>query len=101
MTISGLEELTAQGLIDEVPPGGYPGRLGVDSTYDFSHDKLRTLVYEQTSLPRRRLLHRRAAETLGNFRPLQRILFGNEFFRVLVAEGDFQSLDQIHEHQLA
>ena len=32
---------------------------------DFSHEKLRTLVYEETSLARRRLLHRRIAETLA------------------------------------
>jgi tetratricopeptide (TPR) repeat protein len=32
--------------------------------YDFSHEKLRSLVYEDTSLARRRLLHRRVAEAL-------------------------------------
>src|SRR2546429_2220736 len=32
--------------------------------YDFSHERLRSLVYEETSLARRRLLHRRAAEAL-------------------------------------
>src|SRR5207253_543643 len=35
-------------------------------TYDFSHEKLRALVYEETSLARRRLLHRRVAEVLVN-----------------------------------
>ena len=33
-------------------------------TYDFYHDKLRALVYEEISLARRRLLHRRVAEAL-------------------------------------
>ncbi|HKZ54201.1 MAG TPA: AAA family ATPase [Anaerolineales bacterium] len=32
--------------------------------YDFRHDKLREFVYQQTSLARRRLLHRRVAEDL-------------------------------------
>jgi tetratricopeptide (TPR) repeat protein len=32
--------------------------------YDFGHEKLRALVYEETSLARRRLLHRRVAESL-------------------------------------
>ena len=32
--------------------------------YDFSHERLRSLVYEETSLARRRLLHRRVAEAL-------------------------------------
>jgi len=32
--------------------------------YDFSHERLRALVNEETSLARRRLLHRRVAETL-------------------------------------
>jgi tetratricopeptide (TPR) repeat protein len=51
--VSGLEELCARGLISEQPDG-----------YDFSHEQLRRLVLEQTSLARRRLLHRRAAEAL-------------------------------------
>ena len=50
-TVSALEELTARRLVAERETG-----------YDFSHDKLRALVYDQTSLARRRLLHRRAAE---------------------------------------
>ena len=55
--VGALEELTAQGLVRELP-GGEPA-------YDFSHQKLRELVYEEISLARRRLLHRRAAATLG------------------------------------
>ncbi len=58
-TLTALEELTSRGLIREVgsPVGGAPA-------YDFDHDKLRTLVYEETSLARKRLLHRRAAVAL-------------------------------------
>ncbi len=55
--VAGLEGLLEQGLITEV--GGERGL-----SYDFSHEKLRTLVYEQTSLARRRLMHRRVAEAL-------------------------------------
>ena len=33
--------------------------------YDFSHEKLRALVYEETSQARRRILHRRVAEALA------------------------------------
>lgn len=55
--VAGLEGLIEQGLVTEV--GGERGL-----SYDFSHEKLRTLVYEQTSLARRRLMHRRVAEAL-------------------------------------
>jgi DNA-binding SARP family transcriptional activator/predicted ATPase len=37
-----------------------------DLPYDFYHHKLRELVCEEMSLARRRLLHRRSAETLAN-----------------------------------
>lgn len=50
--IEGLEELTRLGIIVE------------GESYDFSHGKLRDLVYTETSLARRRLLHRRVAEAL-------------------------------------
>lgn len=39
--------------------------MGAAPAYDFDHDKLRTLVYEETSLARKRLLHRRAAVALA------------------------------------
>jgi DNA-binding SARP family transcriptional activator len=35
------------------------------SSYDFTHDKLREVVYAETSAPQRRRLHRRVAETLA------------------------------------
>src|SRR5262249_30683390 len=61
-TVAGLEALMRQGLVSEVT------RAGSDSQphYDFSHEKLRALVYEETSLARRRLLHRRVAEALAS-----------------------------------
>ncbi len=57
-TVAGLEELLARGLVLEQARG--PASV----TFDFNHAKLRALVYEQTSLVRRRLLHRRVAEAL-------------------------------------
>ncbi|HEU0000272.1 MAG TPA: AAA family ATPase, partial [Ktedonobacteraceae bacterium] len=61
-TVTALEDLSAQGLVVEVQRRADTHSL----TYDFSHEKLRALVYEETSLARRRLLHRRIAETLAN-----------------------------------
>ncbi len=54
-TVAALEELTQLGLVRE-------GSLD----YDFSHDKLRAMVYADTSLARRRLLHGRAAQTTAD-----------------------------------
>ncbi len=51
--VAGIEELVRLGLLVE-------GRA-----YDFSHGRLRDLAYASTSLARRRLLHRRAAEALA------------------------------------
>ena len=58
-TLDALEELISRGLIREV------GAAGATPSYDFDHDKLRTLVYEETSLARKRLLHRRTAAALA------------------------------------
>ena len=59
-TLAALEELASRRLIREVG-----GTIGDGPTYDFDHDKLRTLVYEETSLARKRLLHRRVASALA------------------------------------
>jgi predicted ATPase/DNA-binding SARP family transcriptional activator len=59
-TLDALEELISRGLIREVDAAG------VTPSYDFDHDKLRTLVYEETSLARKRLLHRRTAAALAS-----------------------------------
>jgi predicted ATPase len=61
-TVTALEELLAHGLVKEVRSGSSEQAI----IYDFSHEKLRELVYEETSLARRRLLHRRVAEALVN-----------------------------------
>lgn len=56
-TVTAIEELIGRGLLQE-------GRETGEPSYDFSHEKLRALVYEETGLARRRLLHRRIAQTL-------------------------------------
>jgi predicted ATPase/DNA-binding SARP family transcriptional activator len=72
-TISGLEGLLVRRLVLEqsgagqVPPQSAP-HVAPDLVYDFSHDKLRSLAYEQISLARRRLLHQRAAEVYAHSR---------------------------------
>jgi tetratricopeptide (TPR) repeat protein len=69
-TLETLEELVAQGFIrehstDESASHLEPGETGA-FFYDFSHEKLREIVYEDTSLARRRILHRRVADALVN-----------------------------------
>ena len=53
-TVTAVEELVRHGLVVEGEP-----------EHDFAHDLLRTLVYEETTLARRRLLHLRAARVPG------------------------------------
>jgi DNA-binding SARP family transcriptional activator/Flp pilus assembly protein TadD len=64
--VTGLEGLMSQGLIQELRSGSDAQPTGAigEPRYDFGHEKLRTLVYEETSLARRLLLHRRVAEAL-------------------------------------
>jgi len=52
--VRGLDELWRRRVVRELSAG----------QYDFTHDKLREVAYEDLSLTRRRLLHRYAAETL-------------------------------------
>ena len=60
--VAALEALLAKGLVNEMR-----GAEGAESlSYDFSHERLRALTYEETSLARRRLLHRRVAEVLAS-----------------------------------
>jgi predicted ATPase/DNA-binding SARP family transcriptional activator len=74
-TVAALEELINHGLVTEIhsqhetisaieqqEQGDHTDQLIL--IYDFSHEKLRNLMYESTSLARRRLLHRRIAEVL-------------------------------------
>ncbi|HEU5440488.1 MAG TPA: AAA family ATPase [Ktedonobacterales bacterium] len=73
-TVGALEELIGRGLVHETASGIRAEMLGKagdgrdsagEPLYDFAHEKLRALVYAETSLARRRLLHRRAAEALA------------------------------------
>ena len=60
-TATTLEALVGRSLIREREAGGeLIGRL----EYDFSHDKVRSLVYAETSQARRRILHQRVADAL-------------------------------------
>jgi tetratricopeptide (TPR) repeat protein len=59
-TLDCLENLVRQGLVLETSGRTQDGQ----PAYDFSHEQLRALVYHETSLARRRLLHRRVAEAL-------------------------------------
>ncbi len=63
-TVGALEELVGHGLVEEVGAA-----LGNAPEYDFGHEKVRALVYEEISLARRRLLHRRAADALATLGP--------------------------------
>ena len=60
-TVTALEALLNDGIVEEIGHGDRPGFL----TYDFTHEQLRALVIEQTSLARGRLLHRRTADVLA------------------------------------
>jgi DNA-binding SARP family transcriptional activator len=59
-TVAALEHLLAARLLEERPESNGSGRI----QYDFDHQQLRALVYEELSLARRRLLHRRVAHAL-------------------------------------
>jgi predicted ATPase/DNA-binding SARP family transcriptional activator len=56
-----LESVLRRGLVSEEALGESGGLR-----YDFSHSKLRDVAYEENSLARRRLLHRRVADALVN-----------------------------------
>lgn len=60
-SLSGLETLLRRRLVVEQVVEG----AGTLPRYDFCHEKLRELVYDETALARRRLLHRRVAESFG------------------------------------
>jgi DNA-binding SARP family transcriptional activator len=74
--IGAIEELVRLGLIQEV--------AGPATSYDFGHEQLRLLVYEQAGLARRRLLHRRVAQALtgrvrGDSTPAQAASISHHF----------------------
>ncbi|WP_423223085.1 ATP-binding protein [Candidatus Amarolinea aalborgensis] len=66
---SALEALTRRAIVREVAEDA-----GATPRYDFTHEKLRGLVYDETSLARRRLLHGRAARFLSERARIRRNL---------------------------
>ncbi len=58
--VCALEEAVARAVILQTDRDG--------GTYDFGHDAMRQLIYDTTSLGRRRLLHGRAADALAQWR---------------------------------
>ncbi|MBO0791548.1 MAG: AAA family ATPase, partial [Ktedonobacteraceae bacterium] len=75
-TVAGLEELISQGLVQEMHRNSRQEQNkdethhyhSIDNEgspiYDFCHEKMRSLVYDEMTLIRRRLLQRRIAEAL-------------------------------------
>lgn len=59
--VTALDQLRGRGLVSELDDGALPRRTPL---YEISHDRLRDLLYMETSPLRRRLLHRRIAEAL-------------------------------------
>lgn len=55
--VDALDELVSGGFVTEVHGGAAPA-------YDFRHEKLRELIYDDATLARRRLLHARVADAL-------------------------------------
>ncbi len=64
-----LEALTSHGILREIAEG-----TGAAPSYNFTHEKLQGLVYDETGLARRRLLHGRAARFLSERARLRRDL---------------------------
>lgn len=68
--VTALETLAARGILLEQAAQHSQAAQHMQAAqhsavYDFSHEKLRTLAYEEVSLARRRLLHRRLADALA------------------------------------
>ncbi len=61
-TVTALEELIARALVNESL--AEERQQSSSPQYQFTHEKIRALVYEESSLARRRLLHRRVAQAL-------------------------------------
>ncbi|MDQ6649079.1 MAG: AAA family ATPase, partial [Actinomycetota bacterium] len=64
--VAAVEQAVDRGLLAEGPAGG------AGAAYEFAHDAMRRVVYDATSLARRRLLHGRAADALAGGRDADR-----------------------------
>ena len=60
-SVAGLERLAASGLVRELRDRS---ALAGEPLFDFGHEQVRRMVYNETSFARRRLLHRRVAEAM-------------------------------------
>jgi predicted ATPase len=89
-TVTALEELLARGMVREL-------QQPLELRYDFSHEKLRSLVYDQTSLVRRRLLHRRVAEALRTRRGSGDALAGQIGQHLLAAGNTAEAADYFRQ----
>ena len=64
-TVRALDELIACGLVREMDGvASDASASGRPLAFDFTHERMRELVYAETTIVRRRLLHRRIAEAL-------------------------------------
>jgi DNA-binding SARP family transcriptional activator len=80
-SLPALESLLDRHLLVEGPAG---------ALYDFHHHKLRELIYEETSLVRRRLLHRRVAQAMSA-RPSAQL--GGEMAALIAAHFQAAGID--------
>jgi DNA-binding SARP family transcriptional activator len=71
-TVLALDQLTSRGLVKEVSGGRASSprdqRGSVSPIFDFSHERIRGIVLNETSTARRRLLHHRVADSLARSR---------------------------------
>ena len=94
--VAALDQLLARGLVMERNDGTL-ARLA--PLYDVSHDRLRDLLYAETSLLRRRLLHRRIAEALRrrSTGPAQRTTAARVAYHLQLAGQDAEAADAYRE----
>lgn len=61
--VTALDELEVRGLLSPIHSSS--NEPAAELIYDFNHEQMRLVVYQQLSMVRRRLLHRRAADSLA------------------------------------
>jgi DNA-binding SARP family transcriptional activator/tetratricopeptide (TPR) repeat protein len=115
--LRGLEELIERRLLLEEAGGGEEGEeplFYTDTTYSFSHEKIRQVAYTEGGRARRRVLHRRAFEVLEEGRaPAAQLArhalaggLAEQAFGYSVAAGDqavevFAARDALEHYQRA
>ena len=118
--LRGLDELIERHLLQEEESGSQEEEAAEETllhpspTYSFTHEKIRQVAYTESGHARRRLLHRRAFEVLGeSSAPAAQLAhqalaggLAKPAFRYLVAAGDqamelFAAQDAIENYQRA